>query len=298
VSSDGAVSFGIKTAPANTTYQDLLRVWREADEIPEIEHAWLYDHLLPNVGGNVGDHSGPILEGWTLLAALAAQTVRLRLGLLVTNNRIRLPAVLAKMAATLDVVAGGRLDFGIGVGGVPDRARVAAEYDAYDIPFAPWRDAVSSLDEACTVIRRLWTEDEVDFDGRHHRIRGGRCNPKPIQRPHPPIVIAGTGRATLEIVAKHADVWNAIGPPLNTADDLASRSRALDEHCTAVGRDPAAITRSAQLAIAYDDPARSRAHLGQLIEAGFTHLVLNLPSPYPEGVARWATDELIIPSQH
>src|SRR5436190_23425696 len=110
-------SFGIKTTPADVSYDEIRRVWLEADAIPEIDHAWLYDHLIPRVG----DPSGPVYEGWTLLTALAVQTQRLRFGLIVTNNRIRLPSVLAKMAATLDVISGGRLDVGIGVGGLPDR---------------------------------------------------------------------------------------------------------------------------------------------------------------------------------
>jgi alkanesulfonate monooxygenase SsuD/methylene tetrahydromethanopterin reductase-like flavin-dependent oxidoreductase (luciferase family) len=207
-------SFGIKTTPANVSYHDILRVWREADTIPEIEHAWLYDHLLPRVG----DLSGPIYEGWTLLAALAAQTRRVRLGLLVTNNRIRPPAVLAKIAATVDVISNGRLDFGIGVGGLPNGdprfgAMVAPEYNAYGIPIGAWGDAIASLAEACTIIRRMWTEDVFDFAGQHYRLSGARCDPKPIQRPHPPMLIAGSGAATLRIVAEHADLWNAIGPP-------------------------------------------------------------------------------------
>ncbi|MDX6280434.1 MAG: hypothetical protein QOH03_1505, partial [Kribbellaceae bacterium] len=108
-------SFGILTAPQQVPYDELLRVWQEADAIPAIEHAWLFDHLMP-IGG---DPAGPILEGWTLLSALAAQTQRLRLGLLVTSNRIRPPAILAKIAATVDIVSGGRLDFGIGAGSRP-----------------------------------------------------------------------------------------------------------------------------------------------------------------------------------
>jgi alkanesulfonate monooxygenase SsuD/methylene tetrahydromethanopterin reductase-like flavin-dependent oxidoreductase (luciferase family) len=116
-------SFGIVTAPQQVAYDDVLRVWREADTVPEIEHAWLFDHLLP-IGG---DPDGPILEGWTLLSALAAQTSRLRLGLLVTSNRIRPPALLAKIATTVDIVSGGRLEFGIGAGSAPaSRGRVAS----------------------------------------------------------------------------------------------------------------------------------------------------------------------------
>jgi alkanesulfonate monooxygenase SsuD/methylene tetrahydromethanopterin reductase-like flavin-dependent oxidoreductase (luciferase family) len=107
--------FGIMTAPMNVDYADIVRVWREADAIPEIEHAWLFDHLLP-IGG---DLDGPILEGWTLLSALAAQTERLRLVLLVTSNRFRPPAMLAKIATTVDIVSGGRLDVGIGAGSRP-----------------------------------------------------------------------------------------------------------------------------------------------------------------------------------
>ena len=105
-------SFGIMTAPMQIGYRDIQRVWREADAIPEIEHAWLFDHLMPIAG----DRSGPIFEGWTLLSALAAQTERLRLGLLVTSNRFRPAAMLAKIATTVDIVSGGRLDFGIGAG--------------------------------------------------------------------------------------------------------------------------------------------------------------------------------------
>src|SRR5947209_10971782 len=141
-------SFGIATAPQQVSYDDVRRVWQEADTIPQIEHAWLFDHLLP-IGG---DPNGPIFEGWTLLSALAAQTERLRLGLLVTSNRFRPPAMLAKIAATVDVVSGGRLDFGIGAGSRPSLPTASREYAAYGLPFHDSAYAVGSLAEAATVI--------------------------------------------------------------------------------------------------------------------------------------------------
>lgn len=285
-------SFGIKTTPAHVGYDELRRVWLDADEIPEIEHAWLYDHLLPRVG----DPSGPAFEGWTLLTALAAQTRRLRFGLLVTNNRIRRPAVLAKVAATLDVISDGRLDFGIGIGGLPDAGAVAPEFDAYGIPHQSWRDAVAAFEESITLIRRLWTEDVVDVDGRFHRLRGARCEPRPVQKPYPPILIGGSGDATLRIVAGHADIWNAIGPPRHTVEQLVERSAALDDRCAAIGRDPATVVRSVQLPITYDDLAATRAVLRRLVDGGFSHLVLNPPAPFRPGLARWIADELVIPT--
>ena len=110
------------------------------------------------------------------------------------------------------------------------------------------------------------------------------------------MLIAGTGAATLRIAAEHADVWNAIGPPLNTVEDLRQRSGVLDEYCAAIGRDPREITRSVQIVISYDDPGQTRESLRQLIDAEFTHQVLNLPTPFPRQVARWVTDELIAPT--
>ncbi|MGA6162773.1 LLM class flavin-dependent oxidoreductase [Amycolatopsis magusensis] len=280
-------SFGIMTAPQQVDYAGILRVWREADAIPEIEHAWLFDHLMP-IGG---DPDGPVHEGWTLLSALAAQTSRLRLGLLVTSNRFRPPAMLAKIATTVDIVSGGRLDFGIGVGSRPSHPLARREYDAHGLPFHETADAVRSFAEACTVIRRLWTEDEpFDFDGSHHRLTGAFANPKPVQRPHPPFVIGGRSAATLRVVAEHADVWNIPGGDL---EDVVSRSALLDRYCTEIGRDPTSITRSIHLPVSYDRPEDTRKAIGEAVDAGFGHVVLGLPSPYPEGVARWVAAELI-----
>lgn len=282
--------FGIMTAPSHLRYEDLVRVWREADAIPSIEHAWLFDHLMPIAG----DPGGPTFEGWTLLSALAAQTGRLRLGLLVTSNRFRPPAVLAKIAATVDAVSGGRLEFGIGVGSRPGHPLALREYAAHGLPFSDPAAAVESLAEACTVIRRLWTEDApFDFSGDHVLLTGAFCNPKPVQRPHPPIVIGGRSTATLRVVAEHADVWNYPGSDLG---DAARRGAVLDRLCAEIGRDPGSITRSVVLPVAYDRPGVTADAVGAAAEAGFRHVVLSLPAPYPPGVARWVADQVVAPS--
>ncbi len=275
------------TPPMQVTYDDVLRVWQEADAVPQIEHAWLFDHLMP-IGG---DLDGPAFEGWTLLSALAAQTARLRLGLLVTSNRFRPPAMLAKIAATVDTVSGGRLDFGIGVGSRPNPPQARREYAAHGLPFTDPAHAVASLAEACTVIRRLWTEDRpFDFHGTYVDLVGAFCNPKPLQRPHPPIVIGGRSTATLRVVAEHADVWNIPG------GDLDDRSVLLDRLCAEIGRDPATITRSIFLPVSYDEPSTTRDAAREAIAAGFRHVVLGLPAPWPAGVAHWIAEEIITTS--
>jgi alkanesulfonate monooxygenase SsuD/methylene tetrahydromethanopterin reductase-like flavin-dependent oxidoreductase (luciferase family) len=281
--------FGIATAPQQVDYHDLLRVWREADTIPAIEHAWVFDHLMP-IGG---DPSGPIYEGWTLLSALAAHTRRLRLGVMVTSNRFRPPAMLAKIATTVDVVSGGRLDFGIGVGSRPGHPLARREYEANGLPFHDSAYAVGSLAEACTVIRRLWTEEEpFDFHGTYLQLTGAFANPKPVQRPHPPILIGGRSSATLRVVAEHADMWNIPGGDI---DDCIRRSALLDRYCAEIGRDPAAVTRSIHLPVSYEQPSTTQDAIGGAIDAGFRHIVLGLPAPYPPDVAQWVADEIIGP---
>ena len=229
-----------------------------------------------------------------MLAALAAQTERLRLGLLVTSNRFRPPAMLAKIATTVDVVSGGRLDFGIGVGSRPNPPAARREYPAHGLPYLDFADAVGSLAEACTVIRRLWTEDEpFDFNGSYHQLAGAFGNPKPVQQPHPPIMIGGRTTATLRVVAEHADLWNIPGADL---DDCVRRSALLDRLCAEIGRDPASIVRSIHLRVSYEHADVTRDAIAAAIEAGFRHIVLGLPAPYPENAARWISSELITTS--
>jgi alkanesulfonate monooxygenase SsuD/methylene tetrahydromethanopterin reductase-like flavin-dependent oxidoreductase (luciferase family) len=284
-------SFGITTAPMQVGYEDILRVWREADAVQEIGHAWLFDHLMP-IGG---DPNGPIFEGWTLLSALAAQTERLRLGLLVTSNRFRPPAMLAKIAATVDIVSGGRLVLGIGAGSRPSIPWARREYEANGLPYHDFRRSVEDLADACTVIRRLWTADEpFDFHGAHLELIGAFGNPKPLQHPHPPVLIAGRSAAVLRVAAEHADLWNIPGGDIA---DAAQRSALLDRYCAEAGRDPAAVTRSIHLPVSYDQPGITRAAISEALDAGFRHVTLGLPAqPYPAGVARWVADELILPS--
>jgi alkanesulfonate monooxygenase SsuD/methylene tetrahydromethanopterin reductase-like flavin-dependent oxidoreductase (luciferase family) len=294
------VTFGIKTTPMHTSYERIQRTWLQADEVPELEHAWLWDHMLPLTG----PRDGNAFEGWTLLAALAAQTTRLRLGLLVTSNAIRQPAVLGKMATTVDVISGGRLVLGIGVGGTraatepavgPAEHNGLAEYAAYGLPVVSPAEGIGRLGEAITIIRRMFTEDKFDFDGRYYTLSGTINEPKPVQRPGPPVLVGGSGTRLLRLVAEQADIWNIPGPPHASTEFLIERSRVLDQHCADVGREPASIIRSAQIVISADDAAGVRATVLQLIDAGFGHVVFGVRPPAPDDVPRWLADEIINP---
>ena len=199
--------------------------------------------------------------------------------------------MLAKIATTVDIVSGGRLDFGIGAGSRPSHPLARREYEAHGLPFHDFSHSVDSLAEALTVIRRLWTETEpFDFAGAHVQLTGAFGSPKPLQRPHPPILIGGRSAPLLRVAAKHADLWNIPGDDI---DDAAGRSALLDRYCAEIGRDPASLTRSIHLQVSYDQPDITRDAIGHAIDAGFEHLVLGLPNPYPVGVAQWVVDELI-----
>lgn len=276
--------FGIKTMPQNTTYDEIVRVWHEADDIEIFEHAWVFDHFYPI---NTPDTSGPCLEGWTLLAALAAETQRLRVGVMVTGNTYRHPAVLANMGATVDHISHGRLDFGIGA------AWNEQEHAAYGIPLYPPGERIRRFGEACEVIRRLWTEPTVTFEGKYYHLTDARCEPKPVQKPYPPFVIGGSGeKLTLRVVAQYADIWNAMA---QTPEEFTRKNEILNEHCAAIGRDPATIERSIQVIVNPNDLAAGRDALRGFIQAGVTHIVCYLRSPFAEGIARRVADEIAQP---
>src|SRR6266567_1357761 len=275
--------FGIKTAQQFTSYDDILRVWLEADTISIIEHAWAFDHFIP-----LGlDPTGPQLEGWTLLGALAARTNRLRVGLMVTGNTYRHPAVLAKIGATVDNISHGRLDFGIGAGWNE------LESNMYGIPLYTPGERIRRLGEACEVIKRLWTETVANFDGRYYQLKDAYCEPKPVQKPYPPLVIGGSGeQLTLRIVAQYANIWNFAGGPV---DQFRHKNEVLDAHCAAIGRDPAAIDRSVQLVVTPADLNATRELVQSYITAGANHNILNLRAPYPESIVHRLAEEVAEP---
>jgi alkanesulfonate monooxygenase SsuD/methylene tetrahydromethanopterin reductase-like flavin-dependent oxidoreductase (luciferase family) len=299
-SDDMELKIGIKTSPMHVTYDEICRVWQQADEMPEIADAWLWDHMMPLVG----DRGGPALEGWTTLGALAARTSRLRMGLLVTSNRFRSPALLGKMASTVDVISGGRLIMGLGVGGtvqpadaggIPGENPGVMEYAAYGIPLISPREGIARLVETVTILRRMWTEDVFDFTGPFTTLIGNRNAPKPIQTAGPPLLIGAWGDRMLRVVAEHADIWNIPGPPHNSVEALAERSQMLDRACESIGRDPAEVERSVQLIVAEDGAAEARETIAALAAVGFRHMVVGSRRMYREGGMRWLVGEVIRP---
>jgi F420-dependent oxidoreductase-like protein len=275
------LTFGIKTAPQDVTYDEILTVWRDADAIDSIEHAWLFDHFAP-INGHL---DGPCLEGWTLLAALAAETKRLRLGLMVTGNTYRHPAVLAKIAATVDVISNGRLDLGIGAGWN------VYEHESMGIPLYAPGERIRRFGEACAIIKSLFTEHLTTFDGRYYQLKDARCEPKPIQKPYPPFVIGGSGeQLTLRVVAEYAQVWNFGG---TDPEQFKHKVKVLREHCAAVGRDPSEIALSIQIQVFPDDLQKTIDTVQSLVDVGANHIILNLRPPIPAGIVARVAEEVI-----
>jgi len=238
--------FGVQASQSGVTWEELLALWQELDRGSNFDHLWLMDHFVTGAG-TAADSSGPCMEGWTSLAALAQATSRVRLGILVTGNTYRHPAVLAKMATTVDHISGGRLEFGLGA------AWHTYEHEAFAIPFHTTRERLARLDEAAQVIKLLWTMQRPKFQGRHYQLDEPPYNPPNVQQPHPPILIGGSGeRRTLRTVAKYADAANVSGTP----KEVRRKFEVLEAHCREVGRDYSEIRRTVQLLLFLtDDPA-------------------------------------------
>ena len=220
---------GVFPGAAQMTWSQLRDAWQAADRMG-FATAWIPDHFY----AGYGDPRGPCLEAWSVLAAMAAQTERIRLGPMVLGNTYRHPAVVANMAATTDHIAGGRLTLGLGAGWMQ------AEHEGYGIDLPPARERIERLDEACQVMKLLWSEHRPSFEGKYYRLASALCQPRPVQRPRIPILIGGGGeRLTLRVVARHADVWNGeVGPSgmarkiatLEEPDAESARAR-VDEMC-------------------------------------------------------------------
>jgi F420-dependent oxidoreductase-like protein len=234
-----SMRFGLFTGMGGTTWDAVLALWRHV-EATGWDAAAVTDHFMPNTPERTGD----MMECWTTLAALAALVPRLRIGTIVVGNTYRHPAIVAKMAAQVDIVSGGRLICGMGA------AWQDNEHAAYGIPFYTVAERLARLDEACQVLKLLWTQPKTTFKGRYYQLQDAPLSPRPVQRPHPELMIGGGGeKVTLRIAARHADHWNVWGGP----ERLALKSRILDQHCAAAGRDPRTLVRSANMALVIDD---------------------------------------------
>jgi F420-dependent oxidoreductase-like protein len=229
------MQFGVFTSLSGTTWPDVLDLWQRS-ESTGWDVACLTDHFMTAAR----NREGTVLESWSTLSALAALVPRIRVGTIVLGNTYRNPALVAKMAAQVDIISGGRLLLGLGAGWQEN------EHEAYGIPFYTMRERLERLDEACQMILSLWTQPRSSFAGRFYRLSDAPLDPKPLQKPHPELMIGGGGeRVTLRIVAKHADHWNVwAGPKM-----LARKTAILEEHCSKVGRDSKTIARSVNMAL-------------------------------------------------
>lgn len=260
--------FAFKTSPQSTTWDDMLAVWKAADEIELFESGWTFDHFEPIFA----DRAGPCLEGWLTLTALAQATTRLRVGVLVTGVPYRHPAVLANMAATLDHISHGRLELGLGAGWNTDEA------DAYGIDLLDIGPRMDRFDEACDVIVALLTQDRSSYAGTYYSLDQAYCEPKSVQTPHPPICIGGSGeKRTLRTVARVAQHWNYVGGPV---DEFVRLKGVLTEHCESFGRDPAEIMTSAHLHLDRNDPAALAGQAADFAAAGLDLGIVYLPPPH------------------
>jgi len=266
------VRFGFKTSPQDTTWASMLEVWRAADDIEVFESGWTSDHFYAMHGAGL---SRPRLEGWMTLTALAQATRRLRLGTLVTGIHYRHPAVLANMAATVDVISGGRLELGIGTGWNEQ------ESAAYGIELGTPRQRSDRLEEACRVLSGLLSaQPTTTFSGTYYQLTAARCEPKPVQQPLP-ICIGGSGeRRTLRTAARFAQHWNF---DTGTPAQFARAREVLYQHCADASRDPADVLLSAQVRFT-GDPARTAEDAAAFAAAG-AHLVITyLPAPHDPAV--------------
>src|SRR4051794_8016789 len=259
----------IKAAQHDRDWENMLAYARDTEAVDTLSGFWMFDHFVP-INGHV---EGPCMDGWTLLGALAAATKRVRLGLMVGCNGYRHPAVLAKIATTVDQVSGGRLDVGLGAGWFE------LEYNMYGVPFPPAAQRIRQLDEACEMLKLLWTQELSSFEGTYYNLKDARHEPKPVHKPYPPITIGGGGeKLTLRVVAKHASMYNGPG---GTPEESRHKNEVLDAHCAEIGRDPSEIRRSWQYYMrSLEEVGKAREVIKSYLDVGIDHICIGMPPGY------------------
>jgi F420-dependent oxidoreductase-like protein len=275
--------FGVQVVPQHTTYAEILQTWREVDELG-FDTAFLFDHFIPILS----DPNGPCFEGWTLLAALAAQTKRVKVGLLVTGNTYRNPALVAKMASTVDHVSNGRVILGLGA------AWFETEHTAYGIPFYTPGERAKRLQEAVEVIKLLFSQPKSTFNGKFYQLKDAPNEPKPVQK-HVPLLIGGVGPKRIQpLAARHADIWHFF--PSDEDPQTAKRMcESFNQLCQKVKRDPATVEKS--LSLRPPQLAGSSkevvSRVKALADAGVRHFIISLSPPYDRALLQRFAKEVI-----
>jgi F420-dependent oxidoreductase-like protein len=302
--------FGVQLQAQRSSWADYAAAVKAVEQLG-YGSVWNFDHMLPFAGAD----DGPCFETLTTLSAMALLTERVRIGSLVNGVLYRDPATLAKAAAQVDQMSGGRLDFSLGA------AWAEREFKAYGIDFPPLSERHARLDEALEIVKLLWSQPRATFHGRYYHVEDAPCEPKPVQSPHPPITIGGMGLATVRLAAKHADRFNMIGSP----DKCADRIQKLEGYCADIGRGPAEIEFSlhpnvavaasrheaealaARVAAAnavdlqanraswvIGDPAEVTAALRSYIDLGINHFVFGVGHPFDMTFLRLLREEVLV----
>jgi F420-dependent oxidoreductase-like protein len=264
--------FGLDVAQQRVSWDELVRRVKLAEDLG-FDGAWGFDHFQPMYGEGPGE----TFEGMSTLAALAGVTSKIRLGLLVTGVTYRHPSVLAGQALTIDHASHGRLELSLGA------AWFDKEHTELGIPFPSTGERFDLLEDALEIITRLSTGDVVDYAGKVVSLEQARLQPTPVQKPHPPIWIGGSGpKRTLPLVAKYADMWHSWGSPKS----LVEANERINELAAEAGRDPKAIGRASSLSL--DDLETARKHAGKWVDADYDYLVCGWPDAGDKQIEEFA----------